>query len=568
MMKDRRTRRRIILAAPLGAALLTARVAAPALAQGQQPPGKSTPAPTSGSGSAPSAGSAGLAGRVDAHLRQLAARRPKDTIAVLVHRTKKGKSVGLDAVKAHGGRIKGELSLANIVAADVPAERLEALARTPGITRVSYDAPMQMQGSGTLSARQLKTVYPIALRAAELWSEATPIQGTGVGVAILDSGTLDIHKVLSQCDRKGVCDYHHSDFRGTAPDGRGPGVSRIMGGATLYDWAPAGVYWGAAPNAYDDNGHGTWVAGMVGGRGWGAETGADDGSYVGIAPDVNLISVKVSDESGRASLFTVVRGIEWVMQNRVRLNVRVINLSLLSTVAESYLTNPLNAAVELAWLQGVLVMVSAGNGGPDTMRYAPANDPYVITVGATDDAGTVSTADDRLAWFSSYGTTQDGFAKPELVAPGRRVTSVLSSMTAPLVSGLTDRVTADKLYVRFSGTSASAPMISGVAALVLQAKPALTPDQVKWLLTRTALPIPGAGTGAGYPQAAPAVRYTGVLDRANRGLTPNRYLQEAYASQNGLAAWDTVAWDTVAWDTVAWDTVAWDTMNWGSVLGD
>jgi serine protease AprX len=116
-----------------------------------------------------------------------------------------------------------------------------------------------------------------------------------------------------------------------------------------------------------------------------------------------------------------------------------------------------------------------------------------------------------------------------------------------------------------SGTSASAPVVSGVVAQLLQARPSLTPGQVKWLLTRTALPVGGAGTGHGYPRVGAAVQRGGG-GNSNAGLVPNTYLAAAYAAKAGLSvSWDTVSWDTVSWDTVSWDTVSWDTVSWDTV---
>jgi serine protease AprX len=283
-----------------------------------------------------------------------------------------------------------------------------------------------------------------------------------------------------------------------------------------------------------------------------------------------VVGVKVSDRRGVSRLSDVLAGIEWTVENKELYGIRVLNLSLSSTVAESYRTSLLDAAVEFAWLKGLVVVVAAGNGGPDSARYPPGNDPYAIVVGATDDGGTMTADDDQLAPFSAFGTTQDGHARPDLVAPGRRVVSTLASRTAALAQTYPERVVGGA-YIRLSGTSAAAPVVSGAAALLLQARPELTPDQVKWLLTRTARPVAGAGTGAGYPQAAAAVGYQGEVGRANRGLVPSVHLQRAYASRVGTAfaenGWDTADWSEVGWDAIAltengWDSTWWDENGW------
>jgi serine protease AprX len=212
----------------------------------------------------------------------------------------------------------------------------------------------------------------------------------------------------------------------------------------------------------------------------------------------------------------------------------------------------------------VVIVVAAGNAGPNAPLTSPANDPYVITVGATDDMGTFTTTDDQLAWFSSYGTTVDGFSKPDLVAPGRNIVSLLSSRTDTLALLFPTRIVDDG-YIRLSGTSASAPVVSGLIADLLQARPSLTPGQVKWLLKNTALAVSGPGTGAGYPRLDKALDYTGTIPNANAGLVPNNYLASAYASQNGLTSWDSISWDTISWNTISWNTISWNSISWNSI---
>ena len=144
---------------------------------------------------------------------------------------------------------------------------------------------------------------------------------------------------------------------------------------------------------FDGFGHGQHVAGIIGGNG--RHLG---GAYIGVAPKVNLINVKVSDDNGAANASNVVAGLQWVNDNRAVYNIKVVNLSLNSSVAESYHTNPLNAAVEVLWFNKITVVVSVGNIGKNAL-FPPANDPFVITVGATDDRGTLFTSDDTLASF-------------------------------------------------------------------------------------------------------------------------------------------------------------------------
>jgi serine protease AprX len=202
------------------------------------------------------------------------------------------------------------------------------------------------------------------------------------------------------------------------------------------------------------------------------------------------------------------------------------------------------------------------------VQFAPANDPYIITVGAADDAATPSPRDDVLAWFSSFGLTQDGFSKPDLVAPGRHIVGPLASSGASLGHEFPWKIV-NQQYIQLSGTSAAAPVVSGAVALLGQARPALTPDQIKWLLTHTARPM-GAGAGAGELDVGAAAQLSGDIPRANTGLTPNRLVGLAYlaASTDSTVSWDSVSWDSVSWDSVSWDSVSWDSVSWDSVSWD
>jgi serine protease AprX len=504
---------------------------------------------------------AGTGGHVDEVLGQRAAREPGAVLPVLIH--PQNRSAALHALQTHRGSVKRQLEMGNAVAAEVPASELAAIAQEPGVVRIAYDAPVKLQdtgGSPALNPANLRTVYPFAVGATDLWTATPTVQGTGVAVAVLDSGIQEIPDFLSA----------------GAPSACGPGA--LQCGNRVIKKVAITLSTSGGPD--DDNGHGTWVAGILGGRQL-----TQGGRYVGVAPDVSLIGIKVSDRSGVARTSDVIAGIEWAVKNKDVYNIRVLNLSLVSGVAESYKTSLLDAAVELAWLKGLVVVVAAGNGGPNTVRYPPANDPYVLTVGATDDQGSITTSDDQRAWFSSYGLTQDGFAKPDLVAPGRHIVSTLAAPNIPLAQLYPNKIV-DQVYISLSGTSAAAPVVSGVVAQLLQARPGLAPDQVQWLLRKSALAVPGLGTGAGYPQAAAAVRFAGVIEAGKRGLIPNTYLARAAcaALYGGLAvswdnvswdnvswdnvSWDNVSWDNVSWDNVSWDNVSWDNMSWDSVAGD
>jgi len=363
----------------------------------------------------------------------------------------------------------------------------------------------------------------------------------------------------------------------------------------------------------DPGGHGTHIAGTIAGDGT-----ASGGEFVGVAPQADIVDVRVLDSLGGGRLSSVVRGIEWVLAHRSTYHIGVINMSFGAPTQSSYHTDPMSAAVEVAWRQGLVVVAASGNSGPnrDTV-VTPGIDPYAITVGATDDRGTKTAGDDVLAWFSSWGTP-DGNARPDVVAPGRRIVSLRVQGSA------LDRLFPDRVvvahtgatYFRLSGTSMSTAVVSGAVALLLQSQPALTPDQVKTLLMQTTQPY---GDPTAVPQPDPLADGNGLIDvlaasqytppqgfapqpgvvlatrtvtSAAGGTTVTRRLArpaDAFAravfsrlygtpmvwndpTAGGIAwnqlTWDSVVWDSVAWDNFAWDSVAWDSVAWDSVAWD
>jgi serine protease AprX len=326
----------------------------------------------------------------------------------------------------------------------------------------------------------------------------------------------------------------------------------------------ASTKFGSSITTEDLYGHGTHVAGIIGGSGY-----ASSGKYKGMAPGVNLLNVKVTDDYGMTYESDVVNAMQWVYNNKSAYNIRVVNISLNSTVAQSYHVSPLDAAAEILWFNGIVVVVSAGNNGtangPSTI-YPPANDPFVITVGATEDKGTASLGDDTLAVFSAYGVTEDGFVKPDLVAPGRNVVAPLGGLLN-IIYQLHPLHRVNNYYFRMSGTSMSAPVVSGAVALLLQDEPKLTPDQVKYRLMAT------SNIGwQGYVFADPDPSYPGYLDAyaavngtttesANTGITVSKML----ATGSDPVTWGSVGWNSVGWNSVGWNSVGWNSVGWNSV---
>jgi serine protease AprX len=349
------------------------------------------------------------------------------------------------------------------------------------------------------------------VQADAAWSQGDGYTGRGVGVAVIDTGIAG-----------GLADFKGAD-----------GASRVTASVVTN---PQAVTSG------DAYGHGTHVAGIIAGDGTRRSfTDPARGSYVGIAPEANLISVKASDELGNATVLDVIYGLQFVVDHKDDLNIRVVNLSLESTVQQSYKTDPLDAAVESAWFNGIVVVAAAGNHGATAAaaNYAPGNDPYVISVGAVDDQGTASTSDDVPADWSSVGSTQDGYAKPEIMAPGARIVSNLAPGSA--FTTMCPACVVSGSYIRASGTSMAAPVVSGVVALMLQHRSNLTPDQVKAQLIRGGRTVAG-----GVPEVnVSAAVWSTWPKAANQGLTPNSLVD----ASTGNIDYSRSSWSRSSWST-------------------
>ena len=332
------------------------------------------------------------------------------------------------------------------------------------------------------SLRRITQPFLRATNVDRAWLRAT---GAGVSVAVIDTGIAG----------------DHADFQ--LAGGRG---SRVIASAVTNP---------CATDANDQFGHGTHVAGLIAGNSLNSGNKQMRGRYMGVAPRANLVSVKVSDDDGGTTVLDVIYGIQFAVEHRYQFGIRVINLSLSSTVAESPRTDPLDAAVESAWFRGLVVVAAAGNEGAasDAVSYAPSNDPYVITAGGLDDRGSWRTWDDVLAPWSSRGVNQQGVRKPEVLAPGASLVSTLAPGSD--FARLCPTCVVGRDYFRVSGTSMSAAVVSGVVALMLDENPGLTPNQVKGAMLSTLKDVPGAGAAV---DAYAAMRGWGP---ANGGLTAN-----------------------------------------------
>ena len=360
--------------------------------------------------------------------------------------------------QAGGATVHFQLPSIKAVTMTVPAIMLAELEKDPNVVYISPDRPMNMTSNP--ATEEFATAVEADVAAAQYGFD-----GTGIGVAVIDSGIAT-----------------HPDLNNAS------GTSRVV-------YSQSFVPLDATTS--DKFGHGTHVAGLIGGSG--ANSGSANGysaKFAGIAPNVNIINLRVLDALGCGTDSQVIAAIQEAITLQSKYNIRVINMSLGRPIFESYTLDPVDQAVEAAWKAGIVVVTAAGNEG----RYlptdgfgtivVPGNDPSVITVGATMTEVTSTRVDDQIASYSSKGPTAiDHTAKPDLVAPGNRLVSlrVAGSTLDSTYPGYEIWPTSGtSMYYELSGTSMATPVVSGAVALMLQQNSALTPDQVKSRLMKTA----------------------------------------------------------------------------------
>jgi serine protease AprX len=435
------------------------------------------------------------------------------------------------------GRI---LPIVDGVSLDLPHALLPIVAGSPLVARVSFDRP----AFGALERTGL-TVGAAAVRAAHGYD------GTGIGIAVIDSGITAWHDDLAAA--------------GGWPQRVDLFVDLVNGRAL----------------PYDDYGHGTHVAGIVAGNGHDS-----NGARIGIAPAARLMVVKALDASGRGRISDVVAALGLVFLHAHTLGIRVVNLSIAAGVYESYDLDPLTIAAGRLVAGGIVVVAAAGNygRGPDgATRYggitAPGNAPWVLTVGASTHQGTTLRADDAIAPFSSRGPAAiDAAAKPDLVAPGVGIESLSDSDSALyrtrapyLLPGSVQ--TAYLPYLSLSGTSMAAPVVTGTVALMLQANRQLTPNQVKAVLQYTSeasLADDALTQGAGFLNAAGAIELARALAQPAPEIHPvqpewsRRIVWGNQLVQGGRLTPDASAWSpSVTWG--ASRTASGGLVEWGVI---
>jgi serine protease AprX len=396
--------------------------------------------------------------------------------------------------------------------------------------------------------------------AQDVWGKSDPqvsgrkLTGYGVGVALVDTGVAPVEGLS--------------------------GAGKVVNGPDL-------SFESQAENTryLDGYGHGTHMAGIIAGRDT-AAAGAGETPFDGMAPDATLVNVKVATADGGTDVSQVVAAIDWVVQHRAENNIRVLNLSYGTGSVQDAGLDPLAHAVENAWRAGIVVVAAAGNDGESgaTRLTMPAVDPFVIAVGSADHQG----SDDRSR--TTVGTwTNDGTSdrRPDLVAPGKSVVSLrvpgsLAATEHP--EGLVYGDGTGRMF-RGTGTSQSAAVVSGAAALLLQRNPELTPDQVKGLLRASADPLAAADPtqGAGfldvkgavelleneaapaYAQAWPASTGLGSLEAARGGshvVDPENGIVLTGETDIFGVAWDAPAWAQASAEHRAWSEGSWRGSTW------
>jgi len=459
------------------------------------------------------------------------------------------------AVLDVGGTVLQQYHIIDGVLASIPTLSEPALEALPGIT-VTHDISVNVQSvPASTGPHTPSDAFLQETGAARLAGSGDT--GQGVTVAVLDTGISNL-----------------PDFSG-----------RLIGGVDLT----------SGNNPYQDSyGHGTFVAGLIAGNG-----ASSNGQYSGEAPGAKLVSVKVAGADGTTHLGTLISGLQWVVDNQKTYGIKVVNISLGYQPSQSTVNNPLDNAVEAVWNAGIAVVASAGNAGPfNGTILAPGDDPLVITVGALDDMATTSPADDEMNDFSSVGpTSPDGWVKPDLVASGRSVVSLGAPGSTIYSNNPSSRIGSANFVG--SGTSFSAAIVSGAAALVLAANPGITPDQLKARLLGSASPGPvgnpfvdghgalnayaaATGTPMDFSQSASGLAATkdgatvslsptGPVDTWNLGLWSGATWTPGPAdgtTWNGWqwngGDWNGWAWTSKAWNGSAWSGAAWNGADWSS----
>jgi serine protease AprX len=476
------------------------------------------------------------------------------------------------AVTQAGGTVTTRLVIINGVAAQLDGAALGRLQRQPGIVLHADGAVRPVDDSGETYTTGL-TLYPSVTSQAAIMQnlsiqgpriqcghqqvtvdsrqEGKQLRGWGVTVAVIDSGFPTM---------AGANPWPNRD--------RVTGALEMEGGGRCIvyrDFVPRSVANGnsgtAANNSVDQNGHATHVLSTIADNRAVQLAPRIPNMPVGAAPLANLLVARALDGTGAGTYSQVIAAIDWIVANQAQYNVRVLNLSLYAPVSDPYWNDPLDQAVMRAWQAGITVVAAAGNSGPGAGTITvPGNVPYVITVGALTSGRYTRSGSDELASYSSRGPTESAFVKPDVIIPATRSIAPMPDAAVLSALVLAGRIQASGVnpsfgignvagsysYYQLSGTSMAAAEVSGVAALILQANPTLTNDQVKYRILSTAHMESDSTTGqpiytvweqgAGLLDA-PAAVFTNTLGAANVGMDINQDLT-TNTHYWGYTTWD------------------------------
>jgi subtilisin family serine protease len=430
------------------------------------------------------------ASKISDDLREAIQKNPHGLIPVVITAPSKPNN-GLWGAILSGGGGYNSFNRVPMLAAKLPGFLVNALAARQDVVHIALDRPTRLLGhlETTTGAAAVRYGFP----------SSGPINGSGIGIAILDSG---------------IDSAHHSFGAPGQP-------CRVIANV---DFTGEGTY-------NDLYGHGTHVASIAAGSGHVA-----GGAYTGIAPGANLINVRVLGAQGAGSASATIAGIDWCIQNMSTYNIKVLNLSLGTPAVDSEADDPICQAVQQAVAAGLVVCAAAGNNGKlnGNKVYGGIHSPgicrWAITVGATNTFGTDDRSDDGICSYSSRGPTRgyytdtagvkhyDNLIKPDLVAPGNKIieaespSNYLLAENPALNAGVSTFTPHEMMYM--SGTSMATPAVAGAAALMLQVNPALSPNMIKAILEYTAQTLAGFNTleqGAGQLNIEGAVRLAGQV---------------------------------------------------------
>jgi serine protease AprX len=402
-------------------------------------------------------------------------------------------------------------------------------------------------------------VYSPAPQSSEMWRESVHADVLWSAIDLLTGAALEAAPqapTIAIVD-SGVDPSKLADFGG-----------RLLANVNLSSLSP-----GAQG---DGQGHGTLVAGIAAGA---------NPAHLGAAPNAPLVSIRTSDAEGRSLTSDVIAAADWILANKDAYGIRVANFSLAGSVETSFRYDPLDRAVERLWFAGVVVVAAAGNHGAEdgsqvSMAYAPGNDPFIITVGALDQAQTSDPYDDTVPWWSGKGYTMDGFYKPDMAAPGRYMVGPVPA-DATMAAHAPERLV-EAGYMWMSGTSFAAPVVSGLAAQLLSRHPDWGPDEVKGalMLTSAYLGVDGSGVGSVDGFYAAMLDFTPPNPNENfyafvevDEATGYRYFNAANWAQYveteanwAQANWAAANWAQANWAQANWAQAAWSSANWAQSL--